>query len=148
MIDHFWVQPKRLGGGAHPARSGDLSGSLKLLKRLGFDALITLTGEPLDPGALGSAGQMGLHLPVVESAVPTLTQLAAASKMVTDCNAAEKAVFVHCFGGRGRAGVVLAAILIGQGQDCQTAIDRVRKVRPGAIESRQQEEFLRSLAAG
>ncbi|MNC11948.1 hypothetical protein D3C75_596590 [compost metagenome] len=53
-------------------------------------------------------------------------------------------VVVHCKGGLGRAGTVAAMLLL-QSETVQTAaaaIEMVRRVRPGAVETLAQEEFL------
>lgn len=52
-------------------------------------------------------------------------------------------VIIHCMGGLGRTGTVAAGILIVLGEDVSNAISCVRKVRPGAIETVKQEEFLK-----
>lgn len=55
-------------------------------------------------------------------------------------------VFIHCRGGLGRAGTVAARLLIELGiTDSDTAIAQVREVRPGAIETRAQEDHLRAI---
>ena len=54
-------------------------------------------------------------------------------------------VLVHCRGGLGRAGTVAARLLIEVGMGPETAIAKVRKVRPGAIETSAQEQFVREL---
>jgi len=54
-------------------------------------------------------------------------------------------VLVHCRGGLGRAGTVAARLLIEVGMEPETAIAKVRKVRPGAIETSEQEQFVRGV---
>jgi ADP-ribosyl-[dinitrogen reductase] hydrolase len=51
-------------------------------------------------------------------------------------------VFIHCRGGLGRTGTLAAELLAGFGEDMRGAITRVRAARPGAIETRAQEEYL------
>jgi protein-tyrosine phosphatase len=53
-------------------------------------------------------------------------------------------VLVHCKGGLGRAGTVAALMLVQSGMNPAHAIAAVRAARPGAIETRQQEDFIRS----
>ena len=52
------------------------------------------------------------------------------------------AVVVHCRGGLGRAGMVAAMLLVMTGEDPRRAIERVRAVRPGAIETPAQEAYV------
>lgn len=54
-------------------------------------------------------------------------------------------VLVHCRGGLGRAGTVAAKILIEQGYTPTEAIRMVRAVRPGAIETKGQVQYLHAL---
>lgn len=52
-----------------------------------------------------------------------------------------------CMGGHGRTGTALAAILVADGEDPETAMKRVRKDHcPRAIETREQEHYIRALA--
>jgi ADP-ribosyl-[dinitrogen reductase] hydrolase len=51
-------------------------------------------------------------------------------------------VLVHCRGGLGRAGTIAARLLIELGMEPAIAIGRVRAVRPGAIETREQEKYV------
>lgn len=53
-----------------------------------------------------------------------------------------KTVVVHCNGGLGRSGLVAACILTRLGHEPQKAIDAVRRARPGAIETLEQERFV------
>jgi ADP-ribosyl-[dinitrogen reductase] hydrolase len=53
-----------------------------------------------------------------------------------------RGVLVHCRGGLGRAGTIAARLLIELGMEPAIAIDRVRAVRPGAIETREQEKYI------
>lgn len=146
MVDHFVLEAGRLGGGGHPGRGGELAEQLARLRRLGYGAVLTLTEQPLDSAALAAAGLEGLHLPIADSAAPTRSQADQAVEFVSECNHRGKAVFVHCFAGYGRTGVMLAAILIGKGNTVADSVARVRKLRPGSIESAAQMEFLSRLA--
>ncbi|MGZ8246266.1 ADP-ribosylglycohydrolase family protein, partial [Methylomagnum sp.] len=52
-------------------------------------------------------------------------------------------VVVHCKGGLGRAGTIAARLLVELGVDAGEAVARVRRVRPGAIETMAQEAHVR-----
>jgi ADP-ribosyl-[dinitrogen reductase] hydrolase len=52
-------------------------------------------------------------------------------------------VVIHCRGGLGRSGMVAALLLIEAGVGSREAVENVRKARPGAIETVQQEAFVR-----
>jgi ADP-ribosyl-[dinitrogen reductase] hydrolase len=51
-------------------------------------------------------------------------------------------VLVHCRGGLGRAGTIAARLLVELGMEPIKAIASVRAVRPGAIETTEQEKFI------
>lgn len=57
-------------------------------------------------------------------------------------------VVVHCRGGLGRTGLLVARFLVEDGMDPEAAIALVRSVRPGAIETWEQENHIRRLASG
>jgi ADP-ribosyl-[dinitrogen reductase] hydrolase len=55
-----------------------------------------------------------------------------------------ESVFVHCKGGLGRAGLVVAWLLTHFGRNSNQAINEIRQVRrPTAIETAQQEKWVR-----
>lgn len=54
-------------------------------------------------------------------------------------------VLVHCRGGHGRSGTIVAALLVDSGLATEDAISMIRRVRPGAIETPGQEDWLRTL---
>jgi len=57
-------------------------------------------------------------------------------------------VLVHCRGGLGRAGTIAARLLIELGMKPTTAIRQVRAARPGAIETREQEDYVLGIGVG
>lgn len=56
-------------------------------------------------------------------------------------------VLVHCRGGLGRAGTIGARLLIELGLEPAAAMRQVRTVRPGAIETRDQEDYVLRIGA-
>lgn len=55
-------------------------------------------------------------------------------------------VLIHCRGGLGRSGMVAARMLVELGWTPEVAIQKVRDVRPGAIETREQEKFVTAVS--
>jgi Protein-tyrosine phosphatase len=54
-------------------------------------------------------------------------------------------VFLHCYAGLGRTGTVASLILMQYGLSARDAIRQVRAVRPGSIETLEQEHYLSRL---
>ncbi len=145
-IDHFWLIPGRLAGGGHPGRAGDQADVLHAMERLGYDAILTLTEDALEPEPLAEFGFRYLHLPIVNMAAPSIEEGERAVAFLRERVDAGGQVYVHCYAGYGRTGAILAAYLVATGTGPFAAIERVRTVRPGAIESAEQERFVLDFA--
>jgi atypical dual specificity phosphatase len=63
--------------------------------------------------------------------------------VVEDSVAAGKPVGVHCTAGLGRSGTMSAVFLVAQGASAEEAINSVRRLRPGSIETPAQEDAVR-----
>ena len=90
------------------------------------------------------------HLPIVDVSTPDdrfEREWDIASKQLYTILRKGSDVLVHCRGGLGRAGTVTARILIELGMEPETAIARVRAVRPGAIETRAQESYVLNISS-
>jgi atypical dual specificity phosphatase len=48
-------------------------------------------------------------------------------------------VSIHCHFGRGRTGTILACWFVDQGMTAEQAIRHVRRLRPGSVETAEQE---------
>ena len=91
-----------------------------------------------------------IHLPIRDRSVPNAEFERAWREVGAALRARLRAgfgVFVHCMGGLGRAGMISARLLVELGWDPQTAIEQIRTVRPGAIETREQERHVMSACA-
>jgi ADP-ribosyl-[dinitrogen reductase] hydrolase len=88
------------------------------------------------------------HLPIVDVSVPDAEfekAWSTAGACLRSILRSGSNVLVHCRGGIGRAGTVAARLMVELGFDPEAAIDRVRSVRPGAIETMEQEHHVRSI---
>jgi atypical dual specificity phosphatase len=126
-----------LAGCARPESKGEL----QELKKQGIKAIVSLTGTPLNPEIVNELGFEYLHSHM--SSEPTTEQLDEILRFVDRMNAQSKPVLVHCGEGIGRTGTVLAAYLISHGKGADEAVNRVREMRPGSIQTTEQEKALR-----
>jgi ADP-ribosyl-[dinitrogen reductase] hydrolase len=91
-----------------------------------------------------------LHAPIRDVGVPDAAFEAAWTTIGEGLRNRLRAGFdvvVHCKGGLGRAGMLAARLMVELGGDPAKAIDLIRKVRPGAIETAAQEAHVRSRRA-
>jgi atypical dual specificity phosphatase len=109
------------------------------LKRAGFGLVVNLTEDPGPTLRAAAAGLKGMHAPVREFEAPELGQMEAFVEAVERSLAQGKPVAVHCVGGLGRTGTMIAAYLVKTGMAPWDAMDYVRARRPGAIETEEQE---------
>ena len=65
---------------------------------------------------------------------------------IVDAMSVGATVVVHCRGGLGRSGTIAACCLVARGRAPVEAIELVRAARPGAVEIRDQEEFVERFA--
>jgi ADP-ribosyl-[dinitrogen reductase] hydrolase len=92
-------------------------------------------------------GMEWLHLPIRDVGTPGPKfeeQWPAHSKRLRQRLDEGENIVVHCRGGLGRAGMISARLVVKSGVEPNAAIERVRAARPGAIETPQQEEWVRS----
>jgi len=128
-----WLEKSKIAGCARPVTEGEL----KAVKEQGIQAIVSLTGTPLNPDAVSRIGFEYLHSHI--SGAPSIKQLDHIIQFVERENAQSKPVLVHCGEGKGRTGTVLAAYLVYHGLSADEAIRMVREKRPGSIENLEQE---------
>jgi atypical dual specificity phosphatase len=137
-----FVLPGRLAGLADPGRGPELEQTLAVLREHGVGGLVSLTQEPPGVDALARAGIEPLHLPVPDFAAPTIRQVTHFALFVDRLTGRDQAVAVHCGAGQGRTGTMLACYLVHEGAAPAEAIRRVRALRPGSVETLEQEDAI------
>ena len=134
----------------------DLDADLRAIMKWGGSSVVTLMEahelELLRVPDLGEQiTRMGLHwwhLPIVDTRVPDAGFERAWNRTGDDLRrrlTAGEGVVIHCRGGLGRTGVLAARLLIEFGDLPETALFKVRRARPGTVENRIQEEYVRGL---
>jgi len=129
-----WLEEGRLLGCAYPRREAAVAG----LARQGVSVLINLHERAHDPARLARHGLEEVHLPVADFTPPSPAQVDCGVTAIAEALDAGQRVAVHCAGGRGRTGTLLACHLVLRGLDPHAAIARVREARPGSVETRAQ----------
>jgi atypical dual specificity phosphatase len=135
VVDHgVWIEEGRLLACAYPRRKA----GLEALSRQGVQVIVNLHERAHGPARLQQYDMEEVHLPVRDFTAPTPEQLAHGVAEMERAIRAGKTVAVHCGGGLGRTGTLLACYLVSQGLSTVDAITRVRQLRPGSIETRDQ----------
>lgn len=146
MTNFCFVLPGRLAGCAHPALFGHAAMALEQLRDEGVGAIVSLDEHGLPLHLVAEHGFDHLHVPVPDFKPPELTQVREFVAFVASKNAAGVAVVAHCAAGIGRTGTMLACALVAEGATAAEAMARVRALRPGSIETRDQERRLAEYA--
>lgn len=115
---------------------------LPWLYAAGIRAVASLLDTPGDMQVYARTGFTFRCIPIHTGDAPSRAQAMHFVHFVNDQRARGKPVAVHCQGGLGRTGTMMAAYLISEGDDTSTALQRVRAAEPGAVETARQVEFL------
>ncbi len=129
-----WILDGQLAAMPLPSRE-----ELQQLQRAGFGLVVNLTEKPGPTVMAAAAGLKGAHIPFEDLSAPTLEQMQDFVATVARYLDLGRPVMVHCMGGRGRTGTMIAAYLVYRGMKPWAAIDEVRRRRRGAIETQEQE---------
>lgn len=160
-----WPLAGRLGmtiapGKKAPGMSGewdrDLEKDVARLREVHDASLLVclVTHEELDALGIPALGDVCarraigfLHFPVRDGGVPTdMVAFAGVVRAVVDAARKGDNVVVHCRGGLGRTGTVVACALVALGRSPDDAIRAVRAARRGAIENALQERCVQAFA--
>ena len=136
-----------------PGQSAPLTSDLQRLCDWGARGLVTLL-EDHEFELLGitslskevdALGMRWWHLPIRDMETPDADfeiRWQQAGQELRSLLGEGLSIALHCRGGLGRTGTIAARLLVELGSAPATAIERVRAVRPGSIETRAQESFV------
>ncbi len=139
-LNFGWILDGVLAGAAGPTSGRDLM----FLKLRDIRAIIrmeerTISGEAMD--------LVDLYDPVPDFTAPQMDQIKRMVRFIEEqIETWDRPVVVTCQAGIGRTGTVLACYMVHVGYSPRDAIKLVRELRPGSIQSRQQEEAVHQFA--
>ncbi|MFQ5417729.1 MAG: protein-tyrosine phosphatase family protein [Myxococcota bacterium] len=164
----YWADRGRLMGGCYPGDPdpAKADGKIRALLACGIRTFVNLmepdevahAGRPFVPYAdrvtdVADALQVDarcLRHPIRDLSTPSVEAMTAIQRTLEDSIAANRPVFVHCWGGRGRTGTVIGIYLIRRGlattENFVDVISRLREADAGggnSPETRSQVEFVR-----
>ncbi|MFW9904608.1 MAG: dual specificity protein phosphatase family protein [Candidatus Thorarchaeota archaeon] len=139
----YWIDKQRLAGASEPILE-----DFPFLKTFEWGGMVNLQDESSTDELASLLAIPYLHLPINNFSTPTETDLETILEFFQDCqnDHPNLPVLIHCTAGHGRTGTIIAAILVVIDRlKPEDAIKYVRDVNPLAIETKEQEDFIKNL---
>ncbi|MBV9668413.1 MAG: dual specificity protein phosphatase family protein [Nitrososphaeraceae archaeon] len=145
-INFKWVIEDKLAGSGVPTSLREIKW---LAKEHGIRSIVTIKEKPLPSEWFKSSG-IGegkidyFHLSIEDYGAPSLEELYNVVNHISRQIDDGKRVMVHCSGGKGRTGTILAAYLIKKRivLNAYQAIYKLRNIRGDSVQSKEQENVL------
>ena len=129
-----WLIDEKLAGSGMPTTFDELDWVVKQ----GIKSIVTMTENSLPDSWIKDLNY--LHVPTPDLTAPDMDEIDIAIEFIQEKINSKEPVMVHCAAGMGRAGTILACYLIKyQKHSAKEAIKKIRKERPGSIQSEIQE---------
>ncbi|MBI1830811.1 MAG: dual specificity protein phosphatase family protein [Planctomycetes bacterium] len=138
-----WIDKPNLAAMAQPSALEDY----QWLRAHGIQFMICLTESPPHRAWINEAGLFSKHIPIEDMHPPTQAQIDVCVAAIDKAINNQLGVVIHCTAGMGRTGTMLACWLIHhEGLPARDAITRVRRLRPGSIETPEQADAVAEFA--
>jgi atypical dual specificity phosphatase len=137
-----WIERPLLAALAYPESEEEL----RWLKGQGIEVLVSLTEDPPDKREVQAAGLLVYHVPVPDMTAPTQEDLDRCVSAIEKAKQHGMGVAIHCGAGAGRTGAVLACYFVEHGATADQAVAKVRRLRPGSVETEDQIEAIQEFA--
>jgi atypical dual specificity phosphatase len=139
----YWIDKQRLAGSSEPILE-----DFTFLKTIEWGGMVNLQEKSSTEELASLLAIPYLHLPIKDFSTPTETDLEIIVEFFHECqnDNPNLPVLIHCNAGHGRTGTIIAALLVVIDRiKPEEAIKYVREVNPLAIETGEQEEFIKNL---
>lgn len=141
-ISKLWnVLPNKLYGMPAPEEK-----DLENLSDEGVKSIVCLLEDNSNIEAYNTNGFTSLWLPVADNEAPTFEQVEKLVKFIDEQIQKNNPVAIHCQGGKGRTGTLIASYLIAKGASFEEAMNQIEVNQPNAIKKDFQINFLKELS--
>ena len=135
FMNFGWVLKDELAGSQGPASLDDLF----FLHNQGVRAVIRMEERTIAADTGNMVDLVDMFEPVPDFTPPEPDQIERMIEFIDRQTEERRPVVVSCFAGIGRTGTILACYLVHRGDGPAAAINRVRELRPGSVQTPQQE---------
>ncbi|MSR32736.1 MAG: protein phosphatase [Gemmataceae bacterium] len=137
-----WVESDWLAGMGRPCSQEEI----RWLREQGIEVVVTLTEEKLPRAWTDSEGLLVVHEPIRDMTPPEPDQFERIISAIDRARSSNMKVSIHCAAGMGRTGTALAAYFVHRGMGSTEAIEKIRTLRPGSVETTEQMDSIHDFA--